>query len=118
MAQITIKSDGHSVYDFRYNHGGEYPAAWVRWKQDGAESSKAFDHDRTVLVVTALEGSKNQIVDFLGLTAPDLENWAEYADCELRREHHLPERGQEWDTNALRDPAPLSVEFAEGLRCF
>ena len=118
MAQITIKSDGHSVYDFRYDHGGEYPAACVRWKHKGAESSKAFDHDRTVLVVTALEGGKNQIVDFLGLAAPDLQNWAEYADCELRREHHLPERGQEWDTNALRDPAPLSVEFAEGLRCF
>ena len=118
MAQITIKADEHSAYDFRYDHGGEYPTACVRWKQKGAESSKAFDHDRTVLVVTALEGGKNQIVDFLGLTAPDLENWAEYADCELRREHHLPERGQEWDTNALRDPAPLSVEFAEGLRCF
>ena len=118
MAQITIKSDEHSVYDFRYNHGGEYPAAWVRWKDHDASSSLASDYNRTVLVVTALEGSKNQIVDFLCLAAPDLENWAEYADCELRREHHLPERGQEWDSNALRDPAPLSVEFAEGLRCF
>ena len=118
MAQITVKSDEHSVYDFRYDHGGEYPAAWVRWKDHDASSSLASDYNRTVLVVTALEGGKNQIVDFLGLTAPDLENWAEYADCELRREHHLPERGQEWDTNALRDPAPLSVEFAEGLQCF
>ena len=118
MAQITIKSDGHSVYDFRYSHGGEYPAAWVRWKQKGAESSKAFDHDRTVLVVTALEGSKNEIVEFLAMNTDDLNHWAEHADCELRREHHLPERGQEWDSNALRDPAPLSVEFAEGLRCF
>ena len=38
MAQITIKSDEHSVYDFRYDHGEEYPAACVRWKQKGAES--------------------------------------------------------------------------------
>ena len=55
MAQITIKADEHSAYDFRYDHGGEYPAACVRWKQDGAESSKAFDHNHTELVVTALD---------------------------------------------------------------
>ena len=118
MTKITIETSAREESDFIYVHGGETPVAWVRWKQSGATDSNADDHDRTILVVTALQGSQEEIVDFLGLAAPDLENWAEYADCELRREHHLPERGQEWDSNALRDPAPLSVEFAEGLRCF
>jgi len=118
MTKITIETSAREESDFIYVHGGETPVAWVRWKQSGATDSNADDHGRTVLVVTALQGSKAEIVDFLGLTAPDLENWAEHADCALRHEHHLPERGQVWDSNQLREPAPLSVEFSEGLQCF
>ena len=37
-------------------------------------------------------------------------------DRALREDLRLPERGAQWDGNALTAPPPLSVEFAQSLR--
>ena len=114
---LTIKSSAWKDTDFRYFHHADEAACWVRWKQPGAADSDADDHDRTVLLVTAIEGTPEVVADFIARPQEDRDWWGEFADCELRREHHLPERGQVFDSNAaLHDPAPLSVELAEGLR--
>jgi len=113
---LTIKSSAWKDTDFRYFHHADEAACWVRRKQPGAADSDADDHDRTVLLVTAIEGTPEAVAGFLAKPQEDLDWWAEFADCELRRDHDLPERGQVFDSNALHDPAPLNVELAEGLQ--
>ena len=113
---ITIRTVAFRPrWDFRYTHGAGTPVAWLRWKQPGAESSK-YDYDRDVLLVTKLEGTAAEIAEFLAMNLDDLLHWADHAESALRQEHHLPERGETWDANAISDPAPLAVEIAEGLR--
>ena len=74
----------------------------------------ATDFDRCVLLVVGIEGTRSQVEAFLA--DDDLSYWAEWADRALREDLYLPERGAQWDGNALTAPPALSVEFAEPLR--
>ncbi len=97
---------------------------WYRHCDDGArvahrykgrgEDRDATDHDRCIIEVLSVEGTRSQIEAFLA--DDDLSYWAEWADLALREDLYLPERGAQWDGNALTAPPPLMVEFAEPLR--
>jgi hypothetical protein len=78
------------------------------------EDRDATDHDRCIIEVLSVEGTRSQIEAFLA--DDDLSYWAEWADLALREDLYLPERGAQWDGNALTAPPPLMVEFAEPLR--
>ena len=98
---------------FRYQHQDDGPGVLLRYKGRG-EDRDATDFDRCVLLVVGIEGTRSQVEAFLA--EDDLSYWAEWADLALREDLYLPERGAEWDGNALTAPPPLSVEFAEPLR--
>ena len=80
----------------------------IRYKGMG-EDRDASDFDRSVIEVLGVEGTRSQIEAFLA--EDDLSYWAEWADRALREDLRLPERGAQWDGNALTAPPPLSVEF-------
>lgn len=98
---------------FRYQHQDDGPTASIRYKGRG-EDRNATDFDRCVLEVLSVEGTRSQVEAFL--EHEDLPYWAEWADRALREDLRMPERGAQWDDNALTAPPPLSVEFAEPLR--
>mgnify|MGYP001327182697 FL=1 len=98
---------------FRYRHCDDGARIALRYKGRG-EDRDATDHDRCIIEVVAIEGTRSQVEAFL--EHEDLLYWAEWADRALREDLRLPERGAEWDGNALTAPPPLSVEFAEPLR--
>ena len=92
---------------------------WYRHCDDGARVALRYkgrgeDFDRCVIEVLSVEGTRSQVEAFLA--DDDLPYWAEWADRALREDLYLPERGAEWDGNALTAPPRLSVEFAEPLR--
>ncbi len=94
---------------FRYRHCDDGPTVSLRYKGMG-EDRDASDFDRSVIEVLGVEGTRSQIEAFLA--DGDLTYWAEWADRALREDLRLPERGAQWDGNALTAPPPLSVEFA------
>ena len=96
---------------FRYQHQDDGPTVSLRYKGRGSD---ATDFDRCVLEILSIEGTRSQIEAFLA--DDDLSYWAEWADRALREDLRLPERGAQWDGNALTAPPPLSVEFADPLR--
>ena len=99
---------------FRYQHADDGPTVSLRYKGRG-EDRDATDHDdRCIIEVVAIEGTRSQVEAFL--EHEDLLYWAEWADRALREDLYLPERGAQWDGNALTAPPPLSVEFAEPIR--
>ena len=98
---------------FRYQHADDGPTVLINYKGNG-EDRDATDFDRCVLLVVGIEGTRSQVEAFLA--DDDLSYWAEWADRALREDCRLPERGAEWDGNALTAPPPLMVEFAEPLR--
>lgn len=98
---------------FRYQHQDDGPTVSLRYKGRG-EDRGATDFDRCVIEVLGIEGTRSQVEDFLA--DADLSYWAEWADRALRKDLYLPERGVQWDGNALTALPPLSVEFAEHLR--
>ena len=98
---------------FRYQHVTDGPTVLINYKGNG-EDRAAFDDERSVIVVSGIEGTRQQVEDFLA--GEDILNWAEWADRALREDCRLPERGAEWDGNALTAPPPLTVEFAPNLQ--
>ena len=98
---------------FRYQHADDGPTVLINYKGNG-EDRDATDFDRCVLLVVAVEGTRSQVEAFLA--DEDLSYWAEWADLALREDLRLPERGAEWDGNALTALPPLTVEFAKPLR--
>lgn len=98
---------------FRYQHVTDGPTVLINYKGNG-EDREAFDDERSVIVVSGIEGTRQQVEDFLA--GEDLLNWAAWADRALREDCRLPERGAEWDGNALSGPPPLTVEFAPNLQ--
>ena len=98
---------------FRYQHQDDGPGVLLRYKGRG-EDRDATDHDRCIIEVLSVEGTRSQVEAFLA--DDDLPYWAEWADRALREDLRLPERGAQWDGNALTAPPPLSVEFAQSLR--
>jgi len=98
---------------FRYRHSDDSARVALRYKGRG-EDRDASDFDRCVLLVVGIEGTRSQVVAFL--KHEELPYWAEWADRALREDLRLPERGAQWDGNALTAPPPLMVEFAEPLR--
>ena len=98
---------------FWYRHSDDGARVAIRYKGRG-EDLDATDFDRCVLLVVGIEGTRSQVEAFLA--DDDLSYWAEWADRALREDLRLPERGAQWDGNALTAPPPLSVEFADPLR--
>lgn len=98
---------------FRYQHADDGPTVLINYKGNG-EDRDATDFDRCVILVVGIEGTRQQVEAFLA--GEDLLNWAAWADRALRSDCGLPERGAEWDGNALSGPPPLSVEFVQSLR--
>ena len=99
---------------FWYRHSDDGARVALRYKGRG-EDRDATDHDdRCIIEVVAIEGTRSQVEAFLA--DDDLPYWAEWADRALREDLRLPERGAQWDGNALTAPPPLSVEFAQPLR--
>ena len=98
---------------FRYQHQDDGPTVSFRYKGRG-EDRDATDFDRCVLLVVGVEGTRAQVEDFLA--DDDLTYWADWADRALREDLYLPERGAQWDGNALTALPPLSVEFVQPLR--
>lgn len=98
---------------FRYQHQDDGPTVSLRYKGRG-EDRDATDFDRSVLLVVGVEGTRSQVEAFLADN--DLSYWAEWADRALREDCRLPERGAEWDGNALSAPPPLTVEFAPNVQ--
>jgi len=98
---------------FRYQHTDDGPTVLINYKGNG-EDRDAFDDERSVIVVSGIDGTRQQVEDFLG--REELPYWAEWADRALREDCRLPERGAEWDGNALTAPPPLTVEFAPNLQ--
>ncbi len=97
---------------FWYRHSDDGARVAIRYKGRG-EDRDATDHDRCIIEVLGVEGTRSQVEAFL---ADDLTYWAEWADRALRNDLRLPERGAQWDGNALTAPPALSVEFAEPIR--
>jgi len=98
---------------FWYRHSDDGARVALRYKGRG-EDRDASDFDRCVIEVLGVEGTRSQVEAFLA--DEDLTYWAEWADRALREDLRLPERGAQWDGNALTAPPPLMVEFAEPLR--
>ena len=98
---------------FRYQHQDDGPTVSLRYKDRGNDRD-ATDFDRCIIEVLGIEGTRPQVEAFLA--DDDLLYWAEWADRALREDLGLPERGVQWDGNALTAPPPLSVEFAQPLR--
>lgn len=98
---------------FRYRHVDGGPTVLINYKGRG-EDRNATDFDRCVILVVGIEGTRPQVEAFLA--DDDLSYWAEWADRALREDCHLPERGAEWDGNALTAPPPLTVEFTPNLQ--
>ena len=98
---------------FRYQHVTDGAAVLINYKGNG-EDREAFDDERSVIVVSGIEGTRRQVADFL--EREELPYWAEWADAALRKDCGLPERGAEWDGNALSGPPPLTVEFTPNLQ--
>jgi len=98
---------------FWYRHSDDGARVALRYKGRG-EDRDATDYDRCVLEIVAISGTRAQVEAFLA--EDDLSYWAEWADLALREDLYLPERGAQWDGNALTAPPALSVEFAEPLR--
>ena len=98
---------------FWYRHSDDGARVALRYKGMG-EDRDATDHDRCIIEVLSVEGTRSQIEAFLA--DDDLSYCAEWADLALREDLYLPERGAQWDGNALTAPPPLMVEFAEPLR--
>lgn len=98
---------------FWYRHSDDGARVALRYKGRG-EDRDATDFDRCVIEVLSVEGTRSQVEAFL--EHEDLPYWAEWADLALREDLRLPERGAQWDGNALTAPPALSVEFAEPLR--
>ena len=99
---------------FWYHHSDDGARVALRYKGRG-EDRDATDHDdRCIIEVVAIEGTRSQVEAFLA--DDDLSSWAEWADRALREDLRLPERGAQWDGNALTAPPPLSVEFVQPLR--
>ena len=97
---------------FWYRHSDDGVRVALRYKGMG-EDRDATDFDRCIIEVLSIEGTRSQVEAFLA--EDDLSSWAEWADRALREDLYLPERGAQWDGNALTALPPLSVEFAESL---
>ena len=98
---------------FWYRHSDDGARVALRYKGRG-EDRDATDYDRCVLEIVAISGTRSQVEAFL--EHEDLPYWAEWADMALREDLRLPERGVQWDGNAITALPPLSVEFVEPLR--
>ena len=98
---------------FRYQHQDDGPTVLINYKGNG-EDRDATDFDRCAILVVGIEGTRSQVEAFLA--DDDLSYWAEWADRALREDCRLPERGVEWDGNALTAPPTITVEFAPNLQ--
>ena len=86
-------------------HGGGFSSADLSAVEVALRLGEAWDA-RTVVVCAGPPAADAGLRDLL----------AAGADRALREDLYLPERGAQWDGNALTAPPPLSVEFVQPLR--